>query len=123
MRQHEAFDHVAIGQRRDKGALDQIDILRIGAKALAEKRRGRERVMLVFGDPGGEIIASGAFADLERRGNVDGFARLRGGSDKTKAQGKAQAKTGGAFFHVRRVKRHVFDFLGCAAGRAPPEER
>jgi hypothetical protein len=122
LRQNEAFDHVAIGQRRDKGALDQIDILRIGAKALAEKRRGGERIMLELGDPGGQIIAGGAFADLEGRGNVEGFARLGGGSDKTKAQGKARDEKGGAFFQLSRFKRHVFDFPGCAACLDAPSE-
>ena len=37
LRQHEALGHVAIRQRRDKGALHQIDILRIGAQAFAKK--------------------------------------------------------------------------------------
>ena len=65
--------HVAIGERRDKGALNQFGIARVGAQGLAEEGRGRESVMFGFGDPRGKIIAGRAVADLERLGNRGGL--------------------------------------------------
>ncbi len=78
--------------------------------------------MLELGDPGGQIIAGRAFADLEGRGNVDGFARLGGGSDKTKAQGKARNEKGGAFLVNEQVQKARIRLSGCAACLDAPSE-
>ena len=48
---------VAIGQRRDEGAIEQLVVLRIGAQRRAIERRGGSRVALDAGMARGQIAA------------------------------------------------------------------
>ena len=71
MREHtigeaEGVLHIAVRDRRDEGALDQIRITRIGPQRLAKESRRGHGIALGARDKRGEIIAGRAFADLER---------------------------------------------------------
>ena len=62
----ESVLHIAVRNRRDEGALDQIGIARIEPQRFAKERRRGHRVVLCAGDKRREIIAGRAFANLER---------------------------------------------------------
>ena len=88
-------------------------------RRFAQKRRGRERVVLGFGDARGKIVAGRAFADLEGRGDRDhDFSRQSGGG-KTEGEGKARANER-VFSGAGGSESHEIDFLTRAAGCAPP---
>ena len=73
--QREGLRHIAVGERRDEGAVGKIRVFGIVAQRLAEEGRGGERVALRAGDDRGEIIARQAGADLERPRDDDIFPR------------------------------------------------
>ena len=83
--ERERVDRVAVGQRGGEGALDQIEVARIGAQGLAKIERRARRVAIVAGDDRGEIIASLRLPDFERsRTGVDDACVRRSGQDEKK---------------------------------------
>ncbi len=69
--------HIAVRDRRDEGALDQVRIARIGPQRLAKECRRGHSIALGARDNRGEIIAGRAFADLERGCDGQIFSRPR----------------------------------------------
>jgi hypothetical protein len=59
----EGVFHIAVRDRRDEGALNQIRIARIGPQRLAKESRRGHGIALGARDKRGEIIAGRAFAD------------------------------------------------------------
>ncbi len=92
LRQGETVGHVAVEQRGDEGALDQFEILRVGAQGFAGEGRGRQRIVLRLRHPGGEIIAGRAVADLEGVGQRNRFTRLNQPRAKEKQRNGQQTK-------------------------------
>ena len=76
--QSEGIEHVAVGQRRDEGALDELRVARVETQRLAREGGGGRRVVIGTGDDGGEVIAGRAVGDLERARQVQALPR-RGG--------------------------------------------
>ena len=62
----ESILHIAVRDRRDEGALDQIWIARIEPQRFAKESRRGNRIVLGARDKRREIIAGWAFANLER---------------------------------------------------------
>ena len=109
----ESILHVAVRNRRDEGALDQIWIARIKSQSFAKERRRRHRVMLGPRDQRREIIAGRAFANLERGCDrhivlCPGFRAREGGSDKPRPRDRSPQFRATA----RRLQRQPVNFPG-----------
>ena len=83
--ERKSVDEVAVDERGGEGALDEVDVARIGAQRLAGKDRRGGRVALGAGDQRREVIARLALADLDGRLDVG----LRGGGAGRADQGQA----------------------------------
>ena len=79
---------VAVGERRGEGALEQIDVVRIGAQGLTKIERRPGRVAVVAGDQRGEIIAGLGLPDLEgsRAGSVTRARQERRGEARARSR-------------------------------------
>ncbi len=90
----EGILHIAVRDRGDKGALDQIRIARIGPQRFTKESRRGHGIVLLARDQRRKIIARRAFADLKRGRDGQIFprprvcARLRG--RKTQRQSQQQ---------------------------------
>ena len=122
---------VAARQRRGEGALDEVEVVRIGAQRLVEIDRGGVGVAVGAGDDGGKVVAGFAGGELVVRGVGKTGERRRGeqrreqrGADEGCLQGQGRTHEGAVRLSTPdRGKRESDVYLGissprCTAGRA-----
>ena len=115
---------VAVGKRRRKGALDEIDIAGVGSQRLARKDRRCGGVAIGAGDHRSEIIARLALADRDRRTGVGRAAVAPAAAMKARVppverralKSAARARRGETMSGTMRVP-----FRGAAARSAATE--